>query len=148
MNTHTHCCASKLCFALPCCRDVTREAPSPESNDPACGGADGGTGVTAAPPPRRPPRPPARITAVPARMFTPLGTAVASGSGSGGDAAAQVDFLWFWWCAIFCYSRKLHSDRHCLTHTTANRRETQFRAEPTPGRFLRADPRSIFAFRC
>ena len=37
MNTYTHCCASKLCFALPCCRDVTRGAPSPESNDPTCG---------------------------------------------------------------------------------------------------------------
>ena len=42
------------------------------------------------------------------------------------------------------HSIKLHSGRHCLRHTTANRRETQFRAEPTPGRFLRADPRSIF----
>ena len=57
MNTYTHCCASKLCFALPCCRDVTRGAPSPESNDPTCGGSDGGTGVTAPPPPCRPPPP-------------------------------------------------------------------------------------------
>ena len=39
MNTYTHCCASKLCFALPCYRDVTRGAPSPESNDPTRVGA-------------------------------------------------------------------------------------------------------------
>ena len=56
------------------------------------GGERRRTGVTAAPPPRRPP-PRARITAVQARMFTPLGTAVTSGSGSGGGAAAQVDIF-------------------------------------------------------
>ena len=43
--------------------------------------------------PTAPTSPPARITAVQARIFTPLGTAVTSGSGSGGGAAVQVDFL-------------------------------------------------------
>ena len=83
MNTYTHCCASKLCFALPCCRDVTRGAPSPESNDPTWERrrhwSDGSS-------PAAPTSLPARITAVQARVFTPLGTAVTSGSGSGGGA--------------------------------------------------------------
>ena len=124
-------------------RKQTLGAACAESNDPTCGGSDGGTGVTAALPPRRPP-PPARIIAVQARMFTPLGTAVTSGSGSGGGAAAQVVFFGVLVVCHFFNSRKLHSGRHCLRHTTANRRETQFRAESAPGRFSQADPRSIF----
>ena len=50
-------------------------------------------------------------------------------------------FFGFGAVPFFLNPIKLHSGRHCLRHTTANRRETQFRAEPTPGRFLRADPR-------
>ena len=70
-------------------RKQTLGAACAESNDPRerrRHWSDGGS-------PAAPTSPPARITAVQARMFTPLGTAVTSGSGSGGGAAAQVDFF-------------------------------------------------------
>ena len=101
MNTYAHCCASKLCFALPCCRDVTRGAPSPESNDPTCGGSDGGTEVTAAPPHRTDLLPRAHNCRASAHVYA---------TGDCGDerqrqwrrrSGAGRFFFWFWWYAIF-----------------------------------------------
>jgi hypothetical protein len=77
-------------------------------------------------------------------MFTPLGTAVTSGSGSGGGAAAQVDFFLV---LVVCH---FLIQENCTQVGTASgtprptgekpnsepsRPQVDF-FEPTPGRFL------------
>ena len=121
-------------------RKQTLGAACAESNDPTCGGSDGGTGVTAPPPPRRPP-PRAHNCRASAHVYAT------------GDCGDERQRQWrrrsgagrFFLVLVVCHffnSRKLHSGRHCL-------RPQAHHGQPTGNPIQsRADPRSIFAFRC